>query len=113
MSEAGSAPRPEFAPQDRADDPMSTLIPYKNGKALAAYYCGVFGLIPCAGAILGPIALLLGIQGLNFAKANPGAKGKAHAIVGIVLGTLATLANWGLILMLLLSLLLAALSPNS
>ena len=31
------------------DGGMSTLIPYKNGKALAAYYCGVFSLIPCVG----------------------------------------------------------------
>jgi len=110
MSDALPTDRPDFAPPDRADDPMSSLIPYRNSRALGAYYCGVFSLIPCAGVILGPVALLLGIQGLNYARQTPGAKGKAHAIVGIVLGALTTLVNWGMLLMFMLSLLASALS---
>jgi hypothetical protein len=64
------------------DDAISSLIPYKNGQALAAYYVGVFSLIPCVGFALA----ILGILGLNFAKNNPTAKGAGHAIAGIVLG---------------------------
>ena len=37
-------------------DATGGLIPYKNPKALAAYYCGVFGLISCF--------ILLGIFGI-------------------------------------------------
>ena len=80
--------------EDRADDAVSTLIPYKNPKALAAYYCGVFSLIPCAGNVLGPAAFVLGILGLRYKKRDPTAKGTGHAIAGIVLGSLTILAYW-------------------
>jgi hypothetical protein len=84
--------------RDPGDGGLSTLIPYKNGKALVAYYCGVFSLIPCLGFILGPIALIFGILGVRYAKAYPTAKGMGHAIAGIVLGALTTLGNWGSVL---------------
>jgi hypothetical protein len=61
-------------------------VPYRNGAALAAYYCGVFGLIPVLGFILGPIAFLLGIIGFIKARKNPKAHGTGHAIAGIILG---------------------------
>ncbi len=69
-------------------DATGGLIPYKNAKALTAYYLGVFSLIPCLGIILGPIAIILGILGLGYAKKHPEARGQVHAIVGIVLGSL-------------------------
>jgi hypothetical protein len=72
---------------------VSSVIPYKNGKALAAYYCGVFSLIPCAGLLLGPIALILGILGFFYVRAHPQAKGTGHALAGIILGSLTTLGN--------------------
>lgn len=91
--------RPHRGPRrDVVDDGVSTLIPYKNGKALAAYYCAVFSVIPCLGLILGPIALIFGILGLRFVRAHPEAHGTAHAWVGIILGGLTTLANWGAVL---------------
>ncbi len=74
-------------------DATGGLIPYKNAKALASYYCGVFALIPCVGLILGPIAIVLGFMGLAHANKSPESKGKAHAIVGIVLGSLITLGH--------------------
>ena len=79
------------------DGGMSTLIPYKNGMALASYYTGVFGLIPCAGLVLGPIALTFGFLGLRAAKREPRVKGTGHAITGIVLGLLTTLGHWGVV----------------
>jgi hypothetical protein len=79
------------------DEVVSTLIPYKNGQALAAYYCGIFGLIPCVGLVLGPAALVLGVLGLRKAKANPRAKGGGHAIAGIVLGSLVLLGHLAVI----------------
>jgi hypothetical protein len=64
----------------------SGVIPYKNGAALAAYYCGVFGLIPGLGFLLGPIAAILGIMGIAKSKKMPESKGTGHAIAGIILG---------------------------
>jgi dipeptidyl aminopeptidase/acylaminoacyl peptidase len=84
--------------RDDDDGGISTLIPTKNPKALAAYYCGVFSIIPCLGLVLGPIALVLGILGLRYVKANPSAKGTGHSIAGIILGGLTTLANWGTVI---------------
>jgi hypothetical protein len=80
---------PDFP--ERSDSPVSTIIPYKNPKALIAYYLGVFGLIPCVGIVLGPAAIVLGILGLRYVKKYPTAKGTGHAITGIVLGSFDTL----------------------
>lgn len=68
------------------DGGVSTIIPYKNAQALIAYYLGVFGLIPVLGLPLALAAVIFGFLGLNFAKKYPEAKGKAHAVTGIVLG---------------------------
>lgn len=78
------APRPKK--KNKGPGGVQRIIPYKNGLALAAYYCGVFGLIPFLGFGLGPIAVVLGIMG--FLKANKSSKagGKGHAITGIILG---------------------------
>src|SRR5262249_60270804 len=107
----GPAPRPGEEPpprprvrrpapdeDDDVDDPVATIIPYRNGRALAAYYFGVFALIPCAGLILGPLALTFGILGLRYVKAHPTAKGTGHAIARIELGSLSALLNWGVVI---------------
>jgi hypothetical protein len=83
-------PPPYVAAQPSA---VATIIPYKNPKALTAYYCGVFAIIPCLALILGPIAFFFGLSGLKAANANPEAKGKVHAWIGIVMGALTFLAN--------------------
>lgn len=83
----------------RHDDAVSTIIPYKNGMALAAYYVGVFSLIPCiGGCILGPLGIIFGIIGLRRVRRNPEVKGTGHAIAGIVLGGITSLANYGFII---------------
>lgn len=82
--------RPRRKRRRRDDDDESDgtggVIPYKNGKALAAYYCGVFSLIPGLGCALGIVAIVLGVMGVLYANEHPKAKGKGHAITGIVLG---------------------------
>ena len=85
--------RPRRRRRDDDDGGMNTLIPYKNPKALAAYYCGVFAVIPCLGLILGPIAITLGVLGLKYRKINETAGGTGHAWAGIVLGTLVLLGH--------------------
>jgi hypothetical protein len=70
------------------DSTMGGLIPYKNARALWAYYFGVFSFIPCIGIPLGIAALILGIKGLKFAELHPTCGGKAHSWTGIILGTI-------------------------
>lgn len=100
--------RPRSADDNRDDgygrneSAVSTLIPYKNGLALTAYYLGVFGLIPALGLILGPLALIFGIIGLKNARRNPQVKGTGHAITGITLGAIAIALNWGLVLLMVI-----------
>lgn len=74
-------------------------IPFRNGMALAAYYCGVFGLIGCflfgVGGLFGIVPVILGILGLQKANADPEARGRGHAWVGILLGMLELLTGCG------------------
>lgn len=77
------------------DNPIAAFIPYRNSAALAAYYIGVFSLIPILGLLLGPIAIACGIYGLRAAAESPAARGRAHAWAGIIIGTLVLLAHVG------------------
>jgi hypothetical protein len=97
-------PRPrrlERVDEEETGDMTGGIIPYKNGLALASYYCGVFSLIPILGMVLGPIALVLGFLGFRYAGRHRKAGGTAHAIVGIILGGLVLLGHvalFGLVL---------------
>jgi hypothetical protein len=66
---------------------VSSFIPYKNLRALIGYYCAIFGLVPIAGLVLGPVALLFGIAGVNYAQAHPEDRGLYHALFAVILGT--------------------------
>lgn len=74
-----------------SDETLGGLIPSKNGPALAAYYFGVFSLIPLVGIPLGIAAFILGIKGVRKAREHPEVKGKVHAWVGIIAGGLFSL----------------------
>jgi hypothetical protein len=80
---AGGAPTPSGA-----SDALSKIIPYRNTPALIGYYFAVFSLIPCIGAPLAVVAIVLGVMGLRKAMEHPEAHGKAHAWIAIVLGGL-------------------------
>lgn len=67
-------------------DSTGGVIPYKNPKALIAYYCGIFALLPCIGIAPGIAGLVLGIMGLRYRAAHPETKGSVHAWIGIILG---------------------------
>jgi hypothetical protein len=74
-------------------DTILALIPYKNPKALAGYYCGFVALIPALGLPFAIAAITFGILGLRRAARYPEAKGMVHAIIGIVLGMLSLACN--------------------
>ncbi|MCP4479909.1 MAG: hypothetical protein GY818_17645 [Planctomycetaceae bacterium] len=76
-------------------DATGGLIPYKNPKALIAYYLGIGSLLIFP---LGFVSIVLGFMGLADRKRNPVIKGSAHAWIGIVLGGLSILCGIGLIL---------------
>ena len=65
---------------------LNVIIPYKNARALMAYYFGVFSVIPVLGIPLGLTAFILGILGLRFRRKHPGAGGVVHAWIGILVG---------------------------
>jgi hypothetical protein len=85
-------------PQDTEGDATGGIIPYKNPPALAAYYLGLFSLLPCIGLLLAVPALILGIIGLQKRKQNPAVKGSVHAWIGVIMGGLFTLIWGGLII---------------
>ena len=82
-------------------DATGGIIPYKNPKALIAYYLGIFSGLPLIGLPLGIAAFVLGIMGLRDRKRNPAIKGSIHAGIGIGCGLLFTLV-WGAIILLMI-----------
>ena len=100
--------RPPAAPAlptgSAADQALSGLIPYNNSAALIAYYLAVFSVIPLFGFFMAVAALILGIRGLRFAREHPEAKGKAHALIGIIVGGLIGLVHLTLTVLFLVTL---------
>jgi ribosomal protein S27E len=86
--QCGAVLHESSAPAARVEDPLLSLVPYKNASAVWAYYLGVFSLIPCFGVFLAIAAIVMGFLGLGNASKHPEAKGKVHAWVGILLGIL-------------------------
>src|SRR5690349_6021962 len=88
---SGSSYQPP--PPTGQGDATGGIIPYKNPKALTAYYVGIVSLLCCfVGLPVGIVAVVLGIMGLRDRAQNPVIKGSVHAWIGIVLGTISTLA---------------------
>jgi len=84
-------------------DATGGLIPYKNPKALFAYYMGIFSGLPIIGFPVGVTAFILGILGLRDRRRNPSIKGSVHAWIGIGCGGLFAILWGGIIVMMLLS----------
>ena len=86
-------------------DATGGVIPYKNPKALIAYYLGILSGFPIIGLPLGIAAFILGIQGLKARRENPVIKGSVHAGIGIgcgcVFSLLWTLAIIGIVISIL------------
>lgn len=93
---ADPPPRTKARPRDEdfdddvppPSDAMATLIPYRNKWALAAWYVGIFSLlpIPAVNLFVGVAAVVFGIVGLVKAMSDPKAKGTVHATLGLLLG---------------------------
>ncbi|MCE3016372.1 MAG: hypothetical protein ACK56W_14730 [Pirellula sp.] len=83
-------------------DATGGIIPYKNPKALIAYYLGILSGLPIIGLPIGVAAFVLGIKGLKDRKKNPVIKGSAHAWIGIGCGGFFALL-WGFLLVVLIA----------
>lgn len=59
-----------------------------NGWLLCSYYMGVFSVLPVAGIVLGPLAVVLGIYGLIQRRKKNQDSGLWMGRVGIVVGML-------------------------
>ena len=100
-----AAPTPvdqPYAPQQynssQEGDGTGGVIPYKNPKALIAYYLGIVSGLPLIGLPFGVAAFVLGIMGLKARKRNPVIKGSAHAWIGIGCGGLFSLL-WAVLIL--------------
>ncbi|MFT5299652.1 MAG: hypothetical protein ACI87E_003961 [Mariniblastus sp.] len=79
-----------YARPTQEGDSTGGVIPYKNPKALIAYYVGIASLLIFP---LGVVSIVLGFMGLAARKRNPVIKGSVHAWIGIVLGGAALLCG--------------------
>ncbi len=77
----------------------SAMMPTGNPDALWGYYLG-WGSLPCVlGLLVAPFAFVKSVRGLKAYKQNPEIYGRAHAIIGIVLASIGTLGNIGLVIL--------------
>ncbi|MGE4490197.1 MAG: hypothetical protein AB7E95_11710 [Kiritimatiellales bacterium] len=83
--------RPDILVAD--DNTLGGLIPYKNVCALWSYYLGVFSLLPLLGIAPGIAAVILGCRGITCSRRHPELRGRVHAWVGLVLGSLCAAGN--------------------
>jgi hypothetical protein len=91
--------------QDENDDD-DRFVKKRRGAnvfALAAYYCGVFALIPGLGCLLAPVAIVLAIVGYIKSQ-SLGGKGLAHSITGAVLGLIVAPVVWAVVGFILMAL---------
>ncbi len=92
--------RPENATVGKGRRLHRAVVVWKGQLALVL---GIFSFIPCLGLLLGPVAVILGIQGVRFHKQHPAAPGLGPATLGIVMGALTSLINWGCLLSVMIS----------
>jgi hypothetical protein len=94
-------PPPSYSSPEMQGDGTGGLIPYKNPKALIAYYLGILSGLPLIGLPLGVASFVLGIRGLQDRKKNPIIKGSVHAWIGIGCGGFFAVL-WSLLVVLLI-----------
>ena len=75
------------------ETPASPAVP-SNRPALRAYWLSLFGLIPIAGLVLGPAAVVLGALAARKARTEPTFSAHGPLLASVVIGTIDTLTNW-------------------
>ena len=80
-------------PVEEIDSPFGRRTDARQAAALRAYRCGVFSLIPLAGLLLGPAAVVLALVAWRQGLRDPAAKGNGYVVAALVLGLAALLCN--------------------
>ena len=85
-----------------SDTPFSSQAADARGRAaVRAYLVSLYGLIPLAGLLLGPAAMVMGAWAWMRGRREPAFKGVSLCKAAILLGFLLTVTQWvGLALML-------------
>jgi hypothetical protein len=73
---------------------VPTFDAESNRPAMRAYRLSIIGLIPLAGLVLGPIALVLGILAARKGRDDPGFTAHGPARGAILFGAVDAVANW-------------------
>lgn len=78
---------------DESDSPFGKRNDTRHAPALQAYRVAVYSLIPLAGLVLGPAAIVLAVRAWLLARRDPSAKRTAHAAFAFGLGLVTVAAN--------------------
>jgi hypothetical protein len=73
---------------------INPWIHSSNRTALLAYRCSLLAMIPFAGLVLGPAAVVLGLLGRRSEQRQPSERGAGQAMAAIVLGGATLVTNW-------------------
>jgi hypothetical protein len=76
-------------PADENDSPFGR----RPTPALRAYRCAVYSLIPLAGLLLGPAAIVLAALAWRAGRRDPEARGNGYVVIALVLGAVTLLCN--------------------
>ncbi len=65
-----------------------------NDTTRAAFRCAVWGLIPGAGLVLGPVAVVLSLLAYRRERVGPPRKGRSPALAVLILSAAVFVTNW-------------------
>ena len=101
MSQEASPPRrPARRRNPEETDAVASPNVESNRPALRAYRLSLYGLIPPAGLVLGPAAVVLGALAARKVRGDPTFTAQGPLLASVVLGLIDALTNWaGVILM--------------
>ena len=87
-----------------ANTPTAARTEESNRAALRAYRLSLIGLIPLAGLVFGPVAIVLGVWAGLRGRKDPAFTARGPVIAAVILGVLDALTNWGGVVLIVLGL---------
>jgi hypothetical protein len=80
-------------PGDDAETPFAGRPDSPLAPAMRAYRWGVYSLIPVAGLLLGPAAVVLALRAWREGRRDPEARGTGYVVAALALGLATMLCN--------------------
>jgi hypothetical protein len=80
-------------PGDDIDTPFAMRPDSPQAPAMRAYRFAVYSLIPLAGLLLGPVAIVLALLAWREGRRDPEARGEGYVVAALALGLAALLCN--------------------